>query len=290
MTWRLAALSVAVLLVTSACVTITPVVEPTVGPSAAPGTAIAVASTPPPPSPVHQTPTARPAATPPPGTQEPTSSPTTAPVPTAVPTEPAITADPNDPACLDPAYTLEGFAWTQPFQWYFNRGSVPAQYDPDAVLAVIQRAFDNVTSEANDCGRPDTISATAVYMGETDLQPCTPDGDGTNVVAFGPPTADLSADAIAYTCPFTYRGSGEIAEADIVIGEDLDWALSEDTCVDSELLEPTLTHEVGHAFGLGHVSERRHPDLTMSTRSNGPCDNEESTLGLGDMLGLESLY
>ena len=55
-------------------------------------------------------------------------------------------------------------------------------------------------------------------------------------------------------------------------------------------LEATMTHEAGHVFGLGHIGERRHGRLTMSPFLNGPCENSEATLGLGDVRGLEALY
>jgi hypothetical protein len=51
-----------------------------------------------------------------------------------------------------------------------------------------------------------------------------------------------------------------------------------------------VTHERGHTFGLGHVSESSHARLTMSYRSNGPCQGSERSLGLGDWKGLCGNY
>lgn len=226
--------------------------------------------------------------TPPPTTPQPSPDATTDPTPT--PTDAPSTANPNDPACFDDAFELEDFAWNKPYEWYFNAASTPNRYDVDEVLAVIERSIENVLTERNDCGRPDRVFAEATYLGTITNELCTSPGDETNVIGFGPPSADLSEDTIAYTCPYTFAGTARLAEADVVIDEDIDWAISLDDCRSQELLEPTVTHEIGHVFGLGHVSERQHGALTMSTRSDGPCDNGSSTLGLGDMLALESLY
>ena len=283
--------AIAVLFVASACITITPVAQVTSPPSSAPPTYVAAAPTrPPSPSPSTAHDTASPSQTAAPG-QSPVPSQTLAPSRTAQPTQAAATIDPNDPACSDDAFNLEGFHWNTTYRWFFNSSTTPAGLDPDATLAQIQQAFTNITTEHNDCGRPDTIVAKALYMDDTKRTPCTDTPDGVNTVAFGTIPADLSSDVIAYTCPYYGGPDSDIAyEADIVINDQIPWALSADDCFLQILLQPTITHEAGHVFGLDHVSERQHSELTMSTTINGECDDDESTLGLGDMLGLESLY
>ena len=51
-----------------------------------------------------------------------------------------------------------------------------------------------------------------------------------------------------------------------------------------------MTHERGHTFGLNHVAETGHGNLTMSPLINGPCQINERTLGRGDVLGLDRKY
>jgi hypothetical protein len=55
-------------------------------------------------------------------------------------------------------------------------------------------------------------------------------------------------------------------------------------------VESTVAHERGHTFGLGHVPESGHGNLTMSDRSNGPCQLSERSLGRGDVRGLGEKY
>jgi hypothetical protein len=192
--------------------------------------------------------------------------------------------------CSDGAYSLIGGRWTRAMHWSFNASTTPKSMNRATTEAIIRKSYSNVTGAYNDCGRSDKVSAKNVYDGQTTRTAnvskggwCT-QGDNQNVVSFG----RLPRGVLAVTCTEVRRG--QITEADIRVNSRYNWALSKAACSHQELLEPTLTHEVGHVYGVGHVGERKHPLLTMSVASDGACNDEASTLGLGDMLALESLY
>ena len=89
-----------------------------------------------------------------------------------------------------------------------------------------------------------------------------------------------------------YYAGGRATASDIRINTGPNWttAPTASSCKNRYDLESVLTHERGHTFGLGHVSESTHGNLTMSTRSNGPCQASERTPGRGDVLGLDGKY
>jgi hypothetical protein len=214
-----------------------------------------------------------------------------APLPTATPGNPSPSPPiSSEGPCGDPTYSLSGFRWTGSFNWYFLEGSQPAGHDMDAVLEVLMRSASNITSARNDCGLPDRVDVAARYVSTTSTEPCRgKTSDGLNVVGFGKLPRGTPRRTLAIACP--YGDGDQVFEADILISPDVSWALSEEECRGfDELLEAVATHEFGHVFGLDHVNERLHGELTMSPRSNGPCSSAEITLGLGDVLGLEELY
>jgi hypothetical protein len=198
-------------------------------------------------------------------------------------------------ACSDPKYTLTGSAWRSPFHWSFKASSTPINLaeGPGGVAAVeatLKHAVGNITHERNDCGRPDTVSARAIYDGRTNLgthigtNAACNRTDGHNVIAFG----DLPSSTLGFTC-WWFIGTRTI-EADTVLNRhDFTFVLTTQGCSGEYILEGVATHEFGHVFGLGHVNQDKHAALTMSPQIY-PCDPSDETLGLGDMMGLERLY
>ncbi|MEP7158756.1 MAG: hypothetical protein ABI797_04970 [Chloroflexota bacterium] len=194
-------------------------------------------------------------------------------------------------ACSDNNYSIIGQAWTSTLKWWFKGSSTPSYLSQGGVLTVLKRSFTNMTGARNSCGLPDNNSATSSYQGTTTIGPSVnargncKASDGRNVIGFG----SLPAGTLAVTC-IRFGAGNHIREADIKMNSNFDWELSPANCFYEELIEPTLTHEIGHAFGLGHVGENKHGRLTMSTISDGPCSNAESTLGWGDVRGMHHLY
>jgi hypothetical protein len=124
--------------------------------------------------------------------------------------------------------------------------------------------------------------------------------DHVSVVGFGnlPVRAGENGakNYIAVACTWMVDGAYSIpsaAQSDIRMNkEDYRWGAAPfaDACQSKYSVQGVLTHELGHTFGLAHVSEADHGNLTMSTLINGFCKEPEATFGEGDILGMRARY
>lgn len=195
-------------------------------------------------------------------------------------------------ACSDSAYKLNSYKWNKTLKWAFNAGSTPSGLNVDSVETALKAGMTNITRSDNSCNLSDAVSATHQYLGRKSTSvgisssgSCTTN-DGVNMVGFG----DLPAGTLGVAC--TWSSGGIAVESDIRFNKvDHKWTTSPGaaSCSNRFSVEAVMTHEAGHAFGLGHVSESSHGNLTMSTQI-GPCQNSESSLGRGDVLGLRAHY
>jgi hypothetical protein len=207
----------------------------------------------------------------------------------------ALAAPATSPGpCSDKKYSFgTGSAharWQETFEWSYRARTTPDNLSSAAVIKVLKRSVRNIVNANNDCGHPDKVGATAVYLGTTDRTPaptdkgtCAPQDDH-NVIGFG----KLPGGIAGLTCVWSV--GDRIIEADIKLDRRASWATSLLSCDIQSMVEAVATHEFGHAFGLGHVAESTHGRLTMSERLDGYCQVAEATLGKGDWLGLEALY
>lgn len=195
----------------------------------------------------------------------------------------------TDP-CADGAYATYRKRWTRRFEWYFQAGSSPGYLPASAAEAAFRAAVRSVVHARNDCGLALDVGARSLYRGRTAAAPnIGPSGtcsrrDGRNVVGFG----KLPSGYLALSC---WWASDSMVEADMKLNSAaFRWVTSVPAgCSNRWHVGAVAAHEFGHIFGLAHVSEDRHPHLTMSQRIR-PCQSSELTLGLGDVRGLRSLY
>jgi hypothetical protein len=196
----------------------------------------------------------------------------------------------NDP-CTESAYARNGSHWTTTMRWWFSYRTTPAGLRRRAVQRALRLAAGNITGSRNNCGLADRVSATQSFRGRTTALPDVTASstcgrpDGKNEVGFG----TLAGTDLGLTCYWTRNG--RTVEADIKLNK-ADYAFyakKPANCAKAWSIQGVATHEFGHAFGLNHVSEVMDGALTMSPLIL-PCQNSESTLGLGDVRGLRSLY
>lgn len=181
-------------------------------------------------------------------------------------------------------------------RYYFNRRTTPSNLSDLGTARAIQKAGTNVSSVRDSCGVPDRVPAVLKYRGATrtsvnmDAGGTCKANDHKSVVGFG----DLPGRYTGNTCVWAWvqDGADRINSSDVRLNKsDYRWTTNVTrSCRGKHDVESTMTHERGHTFGLGDVPESSHPNLTMSSLSNGACQISERSLGKGDAIGLNEKY
>ena len=192
--------------------------------------------------------------------------------------------------CADSAHDVAGAKWNKTYSWLFNAGSTPSIISASGAESALKNSVSRIVNGYNNCGQADAIGATHSYAGRTTSLPDISTSaaclslDGKSEMGF----ASLPTGMVGMTCWWSL--GGEIIEGDIMFNKSIKWYLTKpSSCSSRWSLHAAAAHEVGHLYGLNHVSETDHGSLTMSPRINA-CQASEVTLGLGDLKGLEALY
>jgi hypothetical protein len=205
-----------------------------------------------------------------------------------------LTGGPGE--CSDPAYTHFSYRVASSLDYRINLTSTPPEISRRSAKNAIRRAASNVFGTDNDCRMGDRVPVALRYAGKTPARAQSGNGlcgadDGRSVVSFG----SLREGVLAAACTLSNErpGYNEVRVSDVKINKaNFKWTTKPGSrsCSKRFDVESVMTHEWGHTFGLGHVLESRHGNLTMSGGVNGPCQDAERTLGRGDVLALDGKY
>jgi len=106
-----------------------------------------------------------------------------------------------------------------------------------------------------------------------------------NSVSWGP--IDGPGGIIAQTSFSYWPNTKELAGFDIVFDEEEPWSVTgEEDYFD---VQNVMTHELGHTLALDDLRSPRDGALTMHAYT-WPGDTDKSTLGAGDILGIQAIY
>lgn len=196
-------------------------------------------------------------------------------------------------ACHDRTFHLEGHRWRSSLRFRINLKKLPSRYSRGTVIKQIRAANGNMRKGHNSCGKPRLKTPASHYLGRTSARPnINPSASAVgcgkantkNVVGFG----NLPGGLLGWTC-YWWFGSGRMGAADIMIDTSRSLVTHlPASCSNKWDFEGIVTHEWGHAYGMGHTGGG-HPNLTMQ-HSARACSQYARTLGMGDWLGMRKMY
>ncbi|MFC8597455.1 matrixin family metalloprotease [Isoptericola sp. NPDC057191] len=198
------------------------------------------------------------------------------------------TASVGPSECRQTAYRTTGWKVYGNFPWWVGDGARPAGLSTKQFRSVISRSASTITSSRNDCGLGDVVGATHSSRGSTTKE--YGHRDHVNVIDFGPLPRKMAG--LTTTWSVKHAGRNKVVESDIRLNRNgFAWTTSpgSSACRNRIDVQSVLTHELGHTFGLGHVSNRSYPRMTMSDVVE-PCSSSARLLGKGDVRGLAALY
>jgi hypothetical protein len=200
--------------------------------------------------------------------------------------------------CSDGSYEFDpaSFKLEGTFAYYLIADTKPSELLMSRTETALKESMSNWANARNNCGLKDDVSVSTSYKGHRDGgADITNDGkcktsDGTSEIAFGV----LPSSYVALTCVwYLIDGSPpyRVQSADIRLNKNKGWWNKVSGCKSRYIVETALTHEIGHLLGLSHhkkVTESAHGHLSMSPLIDGYCQESETTLGKGDVVGLRA--
>jgi hypothetical protein len=193
--------------------------------------------------------------------------------------------------CSDDAKKTGGKRWFTQMSWFFHSASMPGYLTLSEVVTDLRAGGTNITQTNDNCGLPDTITATASYQGVTTARanitagspPTCGPFDGLSVIDFG----SINSSFVGATCNDD-TGSERIG-SDIRLNKtNFQWTTG--TCGSGYYVEGITTHERGHTWNAQDL-QTGHPNLTMGGANGGcPDPDAKQTIGYGDILALDVNY
>jgi len=119
----------------------------------------------------------------------------------------------------------------------------------------------------------DSLSIT--YDGEDLFETNDPD-DGENIIFWSTHSSVSGGNGFTLiTAPTSGAEVGEFSDVDIVLNDGKRWTTNSARCgTDTVDVQSVVTHEVGHALGLGHATAMNA--MTSSSGTDGWCEDHES--------------